>query len=206
VSGVYQFLKSTVIGGLLVLVPLVVLGVIIVRTGMLVYDQILPLLRMLPLESARATTLAVLLAILSLVAACFLAGLAAQTRLIRRLIDRTEQQILSHIPGYELMKNVGENLAGIEGQDARKTVLARIADSYQLGFLMDTLADGRHLVFIPGVPRVLVGALHILSPGQVQMLAMPVNQTLEALGRLGVGLRESWPAENNLNLMERTQA
>lgn len=58
---------------------------------------------------------------------------------------------------------------------------------------METLADGRHVIFVPGVPRALVGALHIFAPDRVQFLDMSISKTLDALSRLGVGLREMWP-------------
>jgi hypothetical protein len=76
-----------------------------------------------------------------------------------------------------------------------KTVLVRFEGSWQLGFLMETLADGRHVVFVPGVPRALVGTLHIVAAERVQILAMSVSTALDALGRLGVGLRETWSNE-----------
>ena len=88
------------------------------------------------------------------------------------------------------MKNVGANLVGIEGKHPVRTVLVRFEASWQLGFLMETLADGRHVVFIPGVPRALVGTLHIVAADRVQVLAMSVSTALDALARLGVGLRE----------------
>jgi hypothetical protein len=60
---------------------------------------------------------------------------------------------------------------------------------------METLADGRHVVFVPGVPRALVGTLHIVAAERVQILAISVSTALDALGRLGVGLRETWSNE-----------
>ena len=39
---------------------------------------------------------------------------------------------------------------------------------------MDTLADGRHVVFVPGVPKALVGTLHIMAADRVQ-IAEPVD-------------------------------
>jgi hypothetical protein len=60
---------------------------------------------------------------------------------------------------------------------------------------METLADGRHVVFVPGVPRALVGTLHIIAADRVQILSMSVSTALDVLGRLGVGLRETGPKE-----------
>ena len=140
-------------------------------------------------------SLALLSTVLALVGCCFIAGLFAETALIRHLVDRAERLALA-VPGYALMKNVGANLIGIEGKYPVRTVLVRGEATFQLGFLMETLADGRHVVFIPGVPRALVGTLHIVPADRVQILAMSISTTLDALGRLGVGLRESWSKDD----------
>ena len=187
--GIYRFVKSTVLGGLVILVPLVVLGAIVVWAFGVAHKVITPVFEWLPDHSVSGVSLAAVFAIGCLVAGCFLAGLLAETAIFRRLGDRLERLALL-VPGYALMKNVGANVVGIEGKHPAKTVLVRFDASWQLGFLMDTLNDGRHVVFIPGVPRALLGTLHILAADRVQALAMPVADALDALARLGVGLQE----------------
>jgi uncharacterized membrane protein len=61
---------------------------------------------------------------------------------------------------------------------------------------METLPDGRHVVFVPGVPRALVGTLHIVAADRVEVMALSVAAALDALGRLGVGVREIWPKQS----------
>jgi uncharacterized membrane protein len=126
---------------------------------------------------------------------CFLAGLLAETAMLRGLGDRAERFAMM-IPGYALMKDVGTSFVGIEGKNPVKTVLVRLEATFQLGFLMDTLPDGRQVVFLPGVPRALVGTMHIVDADRVQLLDMPVSTALDTLGRLGVGLKSSWPGES----------
>jgi uncharacterized membrane protein len=120
--------------------------------------------------------------------------LFAETAIIRGLGDRAERLALS-VPGYALMKNVGANLVGIEGKPPVRTVLVRFEASQQLGMLMETLADGRCVIFVPGVPRAMVGTLHIVAADRVQILNMSVSAALDTLGRLGVGLRDEWSNE-----------
>jgi uncharacterized membrane protein len=189
--GIYRFLKSTMLGGLVVLLPVVVLVAIVVWAGQLALSFVLPLFAWLPDKSVGGVSVTVLAAVLALVICCFFAGLLAETTIIRRLTKLAERLALS-VPGYALMKNVGANLVGIEGKNLAKTVLVRFEGSYQLGILMETLTDGRHVVFVPGVPRALVGTLHIVAADRVQVLAMSVTTALDTLGRLGVGLQETW--------------
>jgi uncharacterized membrane protein len=191
---IYRFLKSTLIGGAVVLVPVVVVGAVVVWVLKTALNVVTPVFEWLPDKSIGGVSLTVLSAVLGLVAGCFLAGLLAETAILRRLNALAERLALS-VPGYALMKNVGASLVGIEGKHPARTVLVRFEGWWQLGFLMDTLSDGRQVVFVPGVPRALVGTLHIVAADRVQVLPMSVAAAMDALGRLGVGLREAWPKD-----------
>ncbi len=86
------------------------------------------------------------------------------------------------------MKNVGTSMAGVES--SVRTVEVRLVESCVLGFLMETLSDGRLVVYLPGVPGALVGTLHIMDADRVRILDLPVSKALDILSRLGVGLKD----------------
>jgi uncharacterized membrane protein len=192
--GVYRFLKATLLGGVGVLLPLIALGAILIWAGNLAIGAILPMFEWLPDKSVGGVSLTVLVALLTLLATCFVTGLVAQTAIVSGLGDRAEKLAL-FIPGYTLMKNVGANLVGVEGKHPVRTVLVRFEVTWQIGFLMESLADGRLVIFVPGVPRALVGTLHIVAADRVQMLQMSVSTALDVLSRLGIGLQKVEPRE-----------
>lgn len=191
---VYQFLKSTLVGGLVILVPVIVIVAVVGWAGNIALKVVVSVFEWLPDKSVGGVSITVLAAVGSLVAACFIAGLCAELAVIRHLRDRADQLAL-FVPGYALMKHAGANLVGIES--TLKTVLVRFEASWQLGFLMATLHDGRHVVFIPGVPKALVGTLHIIEADRVEVLAISVSAALDVLSRLGVGLGMTWPKETS---------
>jgi uncharacterized membrane protein len=194
--GVYRFLKSTIIGGLVVLVPVAVVGGVVTWAVSIFLGVVLPVFEWLPDKSVGGVSLTVLAAITSVVVGCFVAGLIAETTIIRRLSHGADHLAL-FVPGYALMKNVGADVVGIERKQPVKTVLVRFEASWQLGFLMETLTDGRHVVFVPGVPRALVGTLHIIGTDRVQVLTVSVSLALDVLSRLGVGLGQACSMESN---------
>jgi uncharacterized membrane protein len=194
-QGIYRFLRSTILGGLVVLVPLIAAGALVVWAVGIAFKAIAPVVSWLPDTSVGGVSLTFLTVVLGLVVCCFLAGLLAETAIVRGLGQRAEW-LAQSIPGYALMKNVGANLVGIDAKRPVRTVVVRFEVSSQLGFLMDTLDDGRHVVFIPGVPRALVGTLHIIAADRMQALDIPISTALDILGRLGVGLREKWPRDS----------
>jgi uncharacterized membrane protein len=192
--GIIRFLKSTIVGGLVVLLPLAVVGGVIAWAVPIFLKFIWPVFEWLPDKSVGGVSLTVVAAILSVVAGCFVAGLVAETTVIRR-VSKGADQLALFVPGYALMKHVGADVVGIERKQPLRTILVRFEASWQLGFLMDTLSDGRHVVFIPGVPRALVGTLHIIEAERVQVLTMSVSLALDVLSRLGVGLGQAWSQE-----------
>lgn len=189
-QAIYQFGKSTVIGGLLVLVPLVLLGYIVEKAVEVARDTIKPVLDLLPIKSVAGVSLALVVAILLLLLVCFLAGLIARMALTKRLVNGVESLILSNMPGYALMKTVGQDLIGAEREGGRKTVLVRMGASHQIGFLIETMSCGNKVVFIPNVPNTMNGSLHILTPDRVEDLGVSISKSLGVLGRLGIGMGE----------------
>jgi uncharacterized membrane protein len=190
---VYRFVKSTLIGGLVIVVPLAVVLALIDVTR----KAVVPVFEYLPDKSIGGVSLVVLFVIVGLVAICFVTGLFAQSALIRFVHDRAERFALRFVPGYALMKSVGVNLVGVEDKRPVKTVIVKFPSSWQFGFLMETLVDGRHVVFVPGVPRTSEGTLHILEADRVQVLAMPVSSALDVLEQLGIGVCKVWPKEQS---------
>ena len=151
-QGIYRFLRSTILGGLVVLVPLIAAAALVIWAVGIAFKAITPIFAWLPDTSVGGVSLTLLTVVLGVVVCCFLAGLLAETAIVRGLGQRAEW-LAQSIPGYALMKNVGANLVGIDAKRPVRTVAVRFEASTQLGFLMDSLDDGRHVVFIPGVPR-----------------------------------------------------
>jgi len=184
--GILSFLKSTFIGGLFVLAPIVILLVIVGQVVDVVYTAIRPALDWMPDKSIGGVSMAMLLVLAGVIGLCFVAGLGAKIAITKRCVRWIESMLLSNLPGYSLMKGVGENVVGVQGASERQSVLARFENSWMVGFVMDRLENGRLVVFIPGVPNALTGTLHIMEPSRVQPLGTPIRTTLDFLNRLGV--------------------
>ena len=84
VARTYGFLKTTAIGGLIFLLPLMVIGALLGYVYNLVLMVYVPLQEVLQVESAFGFVLLFLLAIAILLVLCFFAGLAAQRALARQ--------------------------------------------------------------------------------------------------------------------------
>ena len=187
---IINFLKSTFVGGMFVLAPIVLLLFIIGKTIEAAYSALRPLFDLLPFQSVSGVSLALVSGIVAIIALCFFAGLVAKTALTRRFVRWIESMVLTNLPGYSLMKSVGARLVGAEHNDGREAVIVRFESSSMIGFSMDKLDDGRVLVFVPGAPNAFSGTLHIIEANRIEPLGISVRETLDCLSRLGVETAE----------------
>jgi uncharacterized membrane protein len=186
-KGVLRFMRATLAGGLLFLVPIVVLTAILGRAFEFARKLVAPLANLIPAETVLGVGLAKLLAIGFVVFICFLAGVIARSSLARKLVAWLELAILSNLPGYEFLKGMGEGALGAERSSAQQVVLANFEEAWAIGFLIERLDNGFVAVFIPDVPNPRSGAVHLMTSDRVQVVDVPPLAVLKCLKRLGTG-------------------
>jgi uncharacterized membrane protein len=179
-----NFARTTLVGGVLFLVPIVVLAAVVGKALQLVHKLSDPLAARFPLAAGNTP---VLLASGLLILACFLFGLVALTRPARTSVTWLESTLLSKIPGYTLLKGAGESALGHESSTTYPVLLARIEDSWQLGFLVERLEGGNLAVYVPGAPNPLSGSVYFMSPDRVRSTDIHAAAALKCLRQLGAG-------------------
>ena len=105
-KSVIAFVKTTLIGRVLFLVPLVAMIVILSKAMRYAAQILRPAERVLPRRTIVGLAVADVLAMVCLLAIGFFAGLFAQTALGKRLSRRIEELILGKIPGYTLLRGI----------------------------------------------------------------------------------------------------
>ena len=101
----YSFLKTTLIGGVLFLAPVVVLIAIVEKGLGYARKAVVPLADALFKGTFVPAYVGDLLAFGLLLVLCFLAGLAAKTAFARKYVDVLEQRVLAKVPLYDSTKN-----------------------------------------------------------------------------------------------------
>jgi len=178
-----EFLVSTVVGGLFVVVP-VYLAILLLLKGMKsVAGLVRPVAVLLP-EWVPAETL---FSFLLLLAFCFGVGMAVRTRAGRLARERMEKVFFERLPGYGLLRSLTQRLAGDAEESAWKPALVEIEDALVPGFIIEELADGRLAVFVPSVPTPLAGAVYVLGPERVHAVDVPFTQAIRVVSRWGSG-------------------
>ena len=180
------FVAKSVLGGLLVVVP-IYLAVLVLLKGMKSVGQLVrPFAQLLPdwFPADQALSLLLVLVI------CFLIGIAVRTRLGRVARERIEKGFFARIPGYTLFQNLTQQVAGDNRQNVWKPALVEIEEALVPAFIIEEFEDGRYTVFVPSIPTPLAGAVYILDRKRVHPLDVPFTEALKTVSRWGSGAKD----------------
>lgn len=181
-----QFFMSTALGGVLFLLPLVIMGIVLMKAAGFMMIIAEPMSGFLPVDSVGGVALANVIALLLVVLFCFLAGLIARHALAGKAVGQLESKVLVNIPGYMMIKNL---LHGFDSSrvEALKPVAIQLGTAERFGFEIQKLEDGRCVVFIPSSPSAFSGITQVLPSDQVTYLDVPVTKIIEITENFGHG-------------------
>jgi uncharacterized membrane protein len=180
--GTVDFLKTTVIGGLLVIVPVLAVAGFAARVIGGLLSALEPIASHLPGGPVVRDLASIALVVLI----CFLAGMGARTTLgsgLRRVIERWLEQV----PGFTLVRSLVRRVAGEEEGTRFQVALAEIEDALVPAFLIEEHDDGSYTVFVPAVPTPMAGAIYVLPRERVHPVDVPFATAIQCFTRWGEG-------------------
>lgn len=177
----------TIVGGILFLVPFMLLIIILGKALEITGSIIAPVAARIPIESAIGLETPKILAAFLLILICLVAGLFARTQTAKRMVSWLENTLLSNLPGYSFMKNLGEEVAGKSPTQSYQSILVRFDDAWQIGFLVERTPDGHVVVFIPGSPSPWSGDVFIVNEDRITLIDEATTSSVKCLQRLGEG-------------------
>jgi len=189
-KAILEFVRTTLIGGLVFMVPVVVIIWVVGKALQLSRRVAEPLSSFIPLDTIGGIAVANIMGILVIVLACFLAGLAARTTLASSFVRGAETRFLMRLPGYSLMKGLVESVSGTDSGLSMHPVLMKLDDSAQLAFEVERLDDGRVVVYVPDAPEPRTGSVMLVKAEQVEVLPVTMMAAMKNIQTLGRGTAE----------------
>ena len=187
------FLKTTIVGGVLFLLPVAMVLLILgyaMRLAAKVAQPISDKLGLDQLGDFSGIGAVTVLAVLVLIVVSFAAGIVARTDLGERISRWFENSLLGGLPQYQLLKSMAEGLAQVESSSL-KPALVSIEDGWQLGYLLETLENGWVAVFLPQAPTPMSGNVMYLPAERVRQLDITMIQAMTLVKHIGVGSAEA---------------
>ena len=178
-----EFITSTVVGGLFIVVPLYLAVLLLLKGMKSVGGLVRPIAAVVP-DWLPAEGLLSLLLVLVL---CFMVGVAVRTPAGRAVRERMEKVFFERLPGYGLLRSLTQRLAGDGDEQTWQPALAEIEDALVPAFIIEELDDDRYTIFVPSVPTPLAGAVYVLRRERVHILEIPFTQAVSSISRWGSG-------------------
>jgi len=176
-----RFLGTTLLGGLLVVLPiyLAVLGTL--ALGKKLIGILAPLAKLLPEGVPHPDIVIGLLVVL----VCFVAGLVA-AGFPRTSVGRGfEEKVLERIPGYSMLRTATRSLFG-DAQAALQVALVEM-DGLVVGVIVERHPVGWVTVFVPSTPAPASGSVYLVPETKVHPVDVPLGVGLKAASRYGRG-------------------
>jgi uncharacterized membrane protein len=183
---VIQFIKTTLIGGLLIVLPLWVTVLLLLKAinGALV--MLRPIAKLLPQSVVHENVVALGL----LVLICFGVGLIIRTRPGQLLRNWLAKRIFERIPGFSIIRSMVRQMAGDVTEQSFQPALAEIEDALVPAFIVEKHADGQLTVFVSSSPTPMAGAIYILPPERVYPVDVPLPKAMICISKWGTGAGE----------------
>ncbi|RUX28848.1 hypothetical protein EOA13_15755 [Mesorhizobium sp. M7A.F.Ca.US.011.01.1.1] len=177
-----SFLKTTLIGGLVVVLPIWLVGFVLIR-GL---GQIKSAIEPLTDNVTNAVAPPIAIAALVLLFSCFAIGLLIQTASGGRCVGTVERQLAERLPGYGLFRGLTLGVTGGGADHAMKSALVGSDDNLAFGIIIER-ANGFSTIFIPSAPSATSGSVHIMPDSNVHPLDIPLRKVLSSMSHYGEG-------------------
>jgi uncharacterized membrane protein len=183
---IIEFIKTTMLGGALIIVPAAAIVFILVKVTRGLRNALEPLAAKLPEQ----IQFPYLVEIVAVVAMCFIAGLLIRTRPGRWVGRFMERYVFNKVPGYALAKAMtGKSVGGTEEQRA-SPALVDMEDGLVPALIIERHDDGFVTVFVPSPPVPTVGQAYIFASSKVHPVDVSLPTFIGCITKWGLGSQD----------------
>lgn len=201
-----KFIKTTLFGGVVVILPVVIIAFFLKWFFKTVTDLIQPLtnyaLKHYYVPEFVADTIVIMLIIL----ACFFVGMVVQTTIGRFFHKFFDKILIKLAPGYRLVKEVvvqlfgqNENSPFINGQVAKVKIFGEQCETEVTALITDKHTDGTYTIFMPTGPNPTSGNIYHVQASQVTLCPdIPLDSAMRTVIACGAGSGEIFKKKESI--------
>jgi len=184
----YEFVKTTVLGGFFIVLPValtIILLVFIVRKVKII---IAPVAALLPPDLFIREMVRSIIAMLIILVCCFIAGAVVRTALGSRFWTWFNRRLLEKIPGYSILQVLSRRLSDTEESSRFQPAVIQTQDEMKMfAFITEEHANGDFTVLVPEAPTPLVGVVYYVPARLVTKLDVTIGEAVACITKWGVG-------------------
>jgi len=182
-----RFLTTTLLGGLLVVLPIGLFLGLVNFLWDLVSKLIKPVVNFLKFETFGNEFLIQLTAFAIVIAACFFIGLFVRTRIGKGIWRFIETNILEKLPFYKTIKDTVGTLFSSRDKSFKKVVLVDVMNTQMTGFVTNEHTNGIITVFVPTAPNPTNGFIFHLPADKLIFLDISPEDAMRTVIGVGTG-------------------
>ena len=186
-----NFLKSTAVGGFFILIPLLLFGILLGEILEAVVGLATPIADLFPKGTFEDEQRPVVVAIVLMVLASFLLGLATRLTIARQFGHWVEKNTIGRLPLYQAIKSLTSRFAAMEDNEKFKPALIHgLDDQRELAYLIEDLGNGFATVMLPRAPTPMTGSIKMVPMTQVEILDVSLGEFTAVISHWGIGSKE----------------
>lgn len=187
-----NFFKTTVIGGMLVVLPITVFAFLINFLFQTITNLLEPIRNLIDIPFIKAEWLINLIALGSVIAAFFVIGLIVQTSFGQKFIRSLEERFLGPLPFYNIIRETIQQFFGKNKMPFSEVVSVDVYgnDTRMIGFISDVLDKNRFAIFVPTGPNPTNGFIFIVTGDQLEHLNVRPEEAMRTIIGVGTGSSE----------------
>lgn len=183
-----SFFTTIFKGGFLILLPLLLFFMLLSEIVDMVIGLATPLADLFPKGLFDDPQYPVALALILLLAASFVIGLAMKSSAAIRMGNWVEEKTVGKLPIYRFVKNLVDGLLGAEDKASFKPALIECGEEQrEFCYIVEDHGDGELTILVPWAPASFAGSVKIVQKSQVQELDQGLGDASLVLNHLGLG-------------------
>ena len=194
-----NFLKSALVNGLAMLLPVVLVFLAIKEIFELLVNVATPIADLFPpgtFDHVRETEI---LAVLLIAGLAILLGILSKLKAGQVLGHSIEKHTLYKIPMYRMLKSLVGAFLNLERETSFKPVLLENdTGDMEPAYVIEDHGRPRVVVLIPWAPTAFAGSVKLVKRESIHYLDVTLDEFSLSLTHLGTGLSELLPAENEI--------
>ncbi len=176
---------STIINGYIGLMfPLIVTVILLQKLHHLIYPLVLNIEEKLHISRFLGVISIVVISAVLMIFIGYLAGLLIKTPFVKKLVEKFENEILSKIPIYNLLKSLIDTEIGAKGNNKFLPALLKDGDSFSLCYVTSESEDYFSVFISEG--GLSGGELRIVPKDTVRLLNVGLNEFTRIIKQYGV--------------------
>ena len=188
---VTELIKTILLGGLLVLLPLILFYLLLAEMLELVVALATPIADLFPKGTFDQVNTPVIIGVILILGASFAFGLALRSKALQRVGLWIEKVILGRLPMYSAVKNLSQGLLGAKEEGVFRPAVLNSGDGErEIVYMTEDHGDGHMTILVPWSPTSFAGSVKIVNQDRIEFLDASLDEVSRALSFWGVGLHE----------------